>query len=73
MKNNITSIAIGGFDGMHLAHQELFKQLDNNGAIIVIHTGYANLSPLKYRQEYSKYPKNKLLEIIYLKVYLKVC
>ena len=56
LKNNITSIAIGGFDGMHLAHQELFKQLDNNGAIIVIHTGYANLSPLKYRQEYSKYP-----------------
>ena len=24
-KNTITSIAIGGFDGMHVAHQELFK------------------------------------------------
>ena len=24
-KNSITSIAIGGFDGMHIAHQELFK------------------------------------------------
>ena len=24
-KNSIDSIAIGGFDGMHIAHQELFK------------------------------------------------
>lgn len=26
-KNSINSIAIGGFDGMHIAHQELFKNL----------------------------------------------
>lgn len=55
-KNTITSIAIGGFDGMHIAHQELFKNLDENGAIVSIESGYANLTPKIYRQEYSKYP-----------------
>ena len=55
-KDTITSLAIGGFDGMHSAHQELFKQLDENGAILSIESGYATLTPKKYRQEYSKYP-----------------
>lgn len=55
-KTTITSLAIGGFDGMHAAHQELFKQLDDNGAILSIESGYATLTPKKYRQEYSKYP-----------------
>lgn len=55
-KNTITSIAIGGFDGMHVAHQELFKNLDANGAIVSIESGYANLTPKRYRQEYSIYP-----------------
>jgi len=55
-KNTITSIAIGGFDGMHFAHQQLFKNLDKNGAILSIESGYANLTPKRYRQEYSKYP-----------------
>ncbi|MFY9090160.1 bifunctional riboflavin kinase/FAD synthetase [Arcobacter aquimarinus] len=55
-KNTITSIAIGGFDGMHVAHQELFKNLDENGAIVSIESGYANLTPKRYRQEYSIYP-----------------
>ena len=41
---------------MHIAHQALFSNLDENGAIIVIETGYANLSPKTYREEYSKYP-----------------
>ena len=55
-KNTITSIAIGGFDGMHIAHQELFRNLDVNGAILSIESGYANLTPKRYRQEYSIYP-----------------
>ncbi|MGB5791504.1 bifunctional riboflavin kinase/FAD synthetase [Poseidonibacter sp.] len=55
-KNTITSIAIGGFDGMHYAHQQLFKNLDENGAILSIESGYANLTPKRYRQEYSIYP-----------------
>ena len=56
LKNSITSIAIGGFDGMHLAHQELFNRLDDCGAIVVIETGYANLTPKVNRALYSKYP-----------------
>ncbi|MFY4810544.1 bifunctional riboflavin kinase/FAD synthetase [Aliarcobacter butzleri] len=55
-KNTITAIAIGGFDGMHIAHQELFKNLGENGAIVSIESGFANLTPKSYRQEYSKYP-----------------
>ncbi|MDD2888422.1 MAG: bifunctional riboflavin kinase/FAD synthetase [Aliarcobacter sp.] len=55
-KNTITSIAIGGFDGMHYAHQQLFKNLDEHGAIVSIESGYANLTPKRYRQEYSPYP-----------------
>jgi riboflavin kinase/FMN adenylyltransferase len=55
-KSNVTSIAIGGFDGMHLAHQELFKSLDKHGAIVVIETGYANLTPKNTRQNYCEYP-----------------
>ncbi len=55
-KQTITSIAIGGFDGMHAAHQKLFEKLDKNGAIVSIESGYANLTPKRYRQEYSKYP-----------------
>lgn len=35
-KNNITNITIGKFDSLHLAHQTLFNELDENGAIIVI-------------------------------------
>jgi len=55
-KNTITAIAIGGFDGMHFAHQELFKNLGNHGGIVVIESGYANITPKTYRQEYSNYP-----------------
>ena len=56
LKSSITSIAIGGFDGMHLAHQELFKRLDDTGAIVVIETGYANLTPKVHRAQYATFP-----------------
>jgi riboflavin kinase/FMN adenylyltransferase len=55
-KKDITSVAIGGFDGMHLGHQELFRYLDNTGAIIVIETNYANLTPQLTRKQYTHYP-----------------
>jgi riboflavin kinase / FMN adenylyltransferase len=55
-KNNITAIAIGGFDGMHLAHQGLFKHLGEHGGIVCIESGYASLTPKSYRQEYTDYP-----------------
>ncbi|MEA2018342.1 MAG: bifunctional riboflavin kinase/FAD synthetase [Campylobacterota bacterium] len=56
IKDTITSIAIGGFDGMHLAHQQLFSKLNNNGAIVVISTEYANLSPNANRSLHTKFP-----------------
>lgn len=55
-KNSITSIAIGGFDGMHVAHQTLFSNLTEQGGIVVIESGYANLTPKTYRQEYTPFP-----------------
>ena len=53
---NIEAVAIGAFDGMHLAHQELFKQLGDNGAIVVIDKGSASLTPGHFRCHYSSYP-----------------
>jgi riboflavin kinase/FMN adenylyltransferase len=55
MKNS-TAIAIGGFDGMHTGHQHLFSELGENGSIVVIETGYANLTPKKERENFTKYP-----------------
>lgn len=52
----INAIAIGGFDGMHLGHQELFHHLGERGAIVVIETGYANLTPKKERENFTHYP-----------------
>ena len=56
IKDKITSIAIGGFDGMHIGHQHLFDELDDGGAIVVIETGYANLTPKRERENFSSYP-----------------
>jgi riboflavin kinase/FMN adenylyltransferase len=54
---NVKSIAIGGFDGMHIAHQELFSQLDNkHGAIVVVETGHANMTPGMQRQNFTHHP-----------------
>ncbi len=55
MKNS-TAIAIGGFDGMHIGHQHLFKALGEKGTIVVIETGYANITPKKERENFSHYP-----------------
>ncbi|MCK9455355.1 MAG: bifunctional riboflavin kinase/FAD synthetase [Sulfurimonas sp.] len=55
MKNS-TSIAIGGFDGMHIGHQKLFSALDEKSTIVVIETGYANLTPKKEREHFSHFP-----------------
>jgi len=54
MKNS-TAIAIGGFDGMHTGHQHLFSELGENGSIVVIETGYANLTPKTERENFTKY------------------
>lgn len=56
LKKSIKNIAIGGFDGMHIAHQELFKRLGDDGGIVVIESGYANLTPKSYRANFTSYP-----------------
>ncbi|EEO25940.1 bifunctional riboflavin kinase/FAD synthetase [Helicobacter winghamensis] len=53
---NITSLALGKFDGLHLGHQALFKELDENGAILCIEQENGVLLPKKYRSFYAKYP-----------------
>ena len=54
--SKVDSIAIGGFDGMHIGHQHLFDELGEHGAIVVIETGYANLTPGHEREHYTHYP-----------------
>ncbi len=44
-KNEIKSIAIGGFDGVHLAHQVLISKLGEHGALLIIHRGGVGLTP----------------------------
>ena len=54
--SNTTAIAIGGFDGMHVGHQHLFAELGSDGCIVVIETGYANLTPKDERENFSHHP-----------------
>ncbi len=49
----IKSIAIGSFDGIHLAHQELIKRADG---VLVIERGVASLTPGWKRSLYTKKP-----------------
>jgi len=41
---------------MHIGHQKLFEALGEEGAILVIETGYANLTPAKAREHYTDLP-----------------
>lgn len=53
---NVDAVAIGGFDGMHEGHQHLFAALGDQGAIVVIETGYANLTPGREREHFTHHP-----------------
>jgi riboflavin kinase / FMN adenylyltransferase len=59
---NCDSIAIGGFDGMHVGHQHLFDALGERGCVVVIDSGYANLTPKKQREHFTTHP------FVYLKL-----
>lgn len=56
VSKKIDAIAIGGFDGMHIGHQRLFDALGENGLIIAIETGYANLTPGRERENFTRHP-----------------
>ena len=47
----IKSVAIGSFDGVHIAHQELIKEAD---AVLVIERGFSTLTPGWKRSIYTK-------------------
>ena len=53
LKNDeIDSIAIGGFDGIHLAHQKLISHLTANGALMIVDNKNASLTPKTERCHY---------------------
>ncbi|MGI0406502.1 bifunctional riboflavin kinase/FAD synthetase [Helicobacter himalayensis] len=55
--HNITSLAIGKFDGMHLAHRALLGRLDSQGALLCIETSEScTLTPKHTKERYTKYP-----------------
>ncbi len=53
LTNSITSVAIGSFDGIHLAHQKLISQVE---AVIVIEKNSATITHGYKRVEYIKKP-----------------
>lgn len=54
-KNEITHLALGCFDGMHMAHQKLFSLLGKSGGILVIDKGDTSLLSPR-REEFTTLP-----------------
>lgn len=48
-QENIEELAIGSFDGMHLAHQKLIEKLSERGAVLFIEHNRGNLTPNEWR------------------------
>ncbi len=55
-KDKIDTVAIGGFDGIHIAHQTLIQETGKNGAVVIIDKDYANITPDIYRCLYVDKP-----------------
>lgn len=56
LARSITSLALGKFDGMHIAHKALFEHLDAQGAILCVENNEGELLPKKYRDFYVSCP-----------------
>lgn len=48
----IDTIAIGGFDGIHIGHQKLFDELGEQGAVVIINMNRAKITPRTKRCRY---------------------
>lgn len=55
-KSTIDAVALGRFDGAHRGHQALFDALGPHGAVIVIDTGAANLTPGAHLAHHLSHP-----------------
>ncbi|MDE5816221.1 MAG: bifunctional riboflavin kinase/FMN adenylyltransferase, partial [Helicobacter sp.] len=49
--DNVTSLAIGKFDGLHRAHRALFASLGAGGAVLVVQIPKQILSSIAMKQE----------------------
>ena len=52
------AVAIGRFDGLHLGHKALISNIGTNGALVVIDTFKANLTPVNFL---NRFCKNKVI------------
>jgi len=52
-KDEIDSLAIGGFDGVHKAHQKLLSYLGNKGVMFSIYKEGRGLTPKSFRSKFS--------------------
>ena len=53
---NITTVALGNFDGIHLGHKKLFANIGENGAAVVILKDYYKLTPFRAREKFTDLP-----------------
>ena len=53
-KDEIYSLAIGRFDGLHLGHGAIFEHLGERSAVLIIENHHANLTP--NRSKFAKIP-----------------
>lgn len=55
-KGKIETLALGGFDGLHLGHRALMDRLGEKGALLVIEHNRVCLTPGCFRERFSRHP-----------------
>jgi len=56
LTNEIETLAIGGFDGVHIAHQRLIEKVGDRGGVLIINKFASNLTPKDYRCKFINKP-----------------